>query len=204
MNVIAGGTDAFDGIMYPQMNQINRRYIERQLTNFNDSLNDVGRRFLEGAKHVYDAMTNSEIAQAARLALSNARNFLHPNQIRPLYTLEDMQSSFPVMQRWIMASPEIQNLNREQRCYGFSDTYYDNSPNDVSDNRYDYRRVMNGILQEDPNDGSLFYIEYPDSLKKGDEELTFRNQIDILKTWDIISGFIKEGEDPTNPYGNRL
>jgi hypothetical protein len=203
MNIITGGVNAFDSVIYPELSSVNRSYIERQFQNFNDTLNDVGRRFIEGAKHVYQEMTSSEAAMAARAAIQSAKGLSHPNQIRALNELKDIQTASPVMQRWIMAAPELRELYDDQICYGYADTYLNTFPKDHGKYHYDYRLVMDGVIQETEDEG-WFVNFYPDELMENDLPLTIGNKYDILSTWDVIKGFIKAGEDPTNPFGGSL
>ncbi len=203
-NVIVGGPDVMNALIYPDQNPVNMGYFQQAVYGVNDRLTEVGRQFMSGAKEIYEKVNSSEALRIARAAIRAAKGMFHPNQIVPLETIEDLQSAQPMMQRWIMAQPDIRHLYHEQRCDGFSETYVDLAPNDIGESHYDYRRVMNGMVQEDER-GSWFVREYPDELVEGDRELIFGERTDIIKTWDLIQMFVEAGEqDPTDPYGGNL
>jgi hypothetical protein len=138
----------------------------------------------------------------ARNAIRSARGLLTPNVIQPLVSYEEFQIAQPVMQRYIMAQPDIRQLFFDQRCDGFSDTYVDQQPGKIGETHYDYRRVMNGMMVEEGEDFVVHH--YLDELREGDRELTFHEQVDILSTWQVMSMFMQEKKDPTNIYGGKL
>jgi len=108
-----------------------------------------------------------------------------------------------MMQRFIMANPMVRQLYHDQRCDGYSGTYIDVQPDATKEDHYDYKRVMNGIVQQD-GDGTMFYTQYMDQLHHGDKELALAEQVSILDTWEIAEMFIKAGNDPTSVWNESL
>ena len=204
MQVISGGTTAFDAVLYPETNPVNQLYIENQLSQFSQSLNDAGRRFLEGTRQIYEQVNSSEAVHIARTALRAAKGIFHPNHIAPLTTLTALQDARPVMQRWIMAQPDLRQLYQSQQCAGYPDVYYDLYPRDCGESHYDYRRVMDAMVQENAETGEWFVRYYPDDLVEGDRALLHGEKVDILSTWDVVQLFIDAKEDPSNPFGGKL
>ena len=203
VNVIQGGGAAFDSILYPEQNLQNQGYLYNQLQNFSQSLNDVGKQFMESARDVYAKINSSEAVMLARSAIRAAQGIFHPNQIVPLMTINDLQMAKPVMQRWVMACPDIRELHLKQQCAGYGDTYVDIDPGKIRDEHYDYRRVMDGAIIEDGDD--WYCRTYAEDLFPGDRELDVGERQDILKTWDLVSMFVHKGEeDPTDPYSGHL
>ena len=47
-----------------------------------------------------------------------------------------------------MAQPDIRSLYHKGHCDGYSDTYVDMEPGLVGEQHYDYRRVMDGVVEE--------------------------------------------------------
>ena len=203
MLFIEGGVDAFDALLYPEQNPVNDYYIQNQLNNFSQTLTNTGRQFIEGAKAVYEQLNSAESMRIAKAALRAARGLFTPDTIMYLDTVESMQTAKSVMQRWIMAQPDIRELYLEQRCAGYPDTYHNVFGNVNYDDHYDYRRVMDSIVVED--DDGWYVRYYPDDIIEGDRELTFIEKVEILSTWDIVKMFVEAGKsDPTDPYGGSL
>ncbi len=128
----------------------------------------------------------------------------YTNYVLPLITLENQQNASPVMQRWIMANPEIRSIYLKQRCDGYNETYTNLYGNKIGEEHYDYRRVMNGIGVEQEN-GDIDFVQYFDELVEGDRELTLLEQTDILNTWNTTNMILSLWEDdPTSSDGDKL
>lgn len=204
INVVhAGDAGIFDVLCFPEQSQANMSYFQNQMTRFSETLSDVGRKFMETSVDIYNKIHNSDAARMARAALRSAKGIFHPNHIVPLESLEDLQAAQSMMQRYIMAQPDIRAMYHEQRCDGYSDTYVDIEPGKVGKAHYDYRRVMDGIVQEDGDDWCV--NTWAEDLHNGDRELLFGEKVDVLNVWDIVSMFVHAGkDDPTSPYGGML
>jgi hypothetical protein len=202
VNVVQAGTVGFDSVLYANQNPANAIYIQNQLQNFSSSLNEVGAKFLSASRDIYNNLNSSVIADAARLAMRTAAG-LFLNYIAPLTTMSGFQTAAPIMQRWVMANPNVRELYHNQLCNGYADTYVDYHPEDVGENHYDYRRVMDSVIVD--NDEGSIVKYYLDDLIDGDKELNPHEKFDILSTWDIVEAFIAAGkEDPTSPYNDML
>ena len=202
INVIHDGGDVFNAFLYPEQNAVHSSYFQNQVTGFGNVLNETGQRFMEAARNIYDKINDSAAIEMARRAIRHAQGIFNPNTIIAMDRLEYIQAAQPTMQRWIMASPDVRELYQQQRCHGFADTYLDVEPNTIRENQYDYRRVMSGVVVEDEHDWHADI--YFDELRPGDRELTHHEKVDILSTWEVMSMFIKQGNDPTDPYGGKL
>jgi len=210
VNVVNGGNvDSFDYLLFPDQNPINQQWIYSQLNNFSNSLTDYGKQFMDSAKEVYEKINNADSIRMAKAAIRAAKGIFHPNAIIPLETIEDLRSAKPVMQRYIMAYPELRGLYHKQQCDGYSDSYVDIEPNNIGDKHYDYRRVMTGIIKDtvDKN-GEYAWVAtqyYDDGLfDESENQLTFIEKSDIIRTWDLISLFMMSKEDPTDVFGGKL
>lgn len=203
INVInATGNHEFNALLYPDQNPFHTDYFMTQVNTFNDKLNEFGQQFISGAKAIYDRIHDSQALELARRAIRSAKGLYHTNLILPLLELEHIQAAQPIMQRWNMANPELRALFHQQRCNGYSDTYYDVQPGTIGETHDDYRKVMSGIVVEDDND---FHIDtFIDDIHEGDRELTSSEQFDILRTWEMIRNFIANGNDPSDPMGGKL
>ena len=208
INVIhTSSVDSFDHLLFPEQNPMNDVYIRQQLSNYSSSLTDIGRNFIETSKRLYEKVNDSNAVRLAKAAVRMAKGLFHPNAIVPLETLDSIRSAQPIMQRFIMAEPTIRALYHEQKCDGYSDTYADLEHNRIKDDHYDYRRVMNSIVQDVvTDDGSYDWVSknYFEELHPNDKHLTFDEKISVLKTWDVLKMFIESSEDPTNIFGGEI
>jgi hypothetical protein len=208
VNVIQTNTpDSFNYILFPEQNPLNKEYLQSQLNNFSSSINDVGKKFMESSRAIYDKINDSNAIRMAKAALRMAKGIWHPNRIVALESLDSIRSAQPIMQRYIMAEPTIRECYFKQRCDGYSDTYVDLEPSKISDDHYDYRRVMDSLIIDSVNeDGEYEWLSrnYGEDLIPGDRELNFEEKTDILSTWDIIKMYVEAGTDPTNIFGGEL
>ena len=204
VQVITAPNEAFNLLLYPEQNQANVAWVQNQFQNLGATFTGLGQKFMEEAKTIYHNLQNSEVVQRARNLLRSANAQFHSSAIQPLVNIESLQAASYTMMRWVMAEPTTRALYQKQQIDGYADLYQDPEPNCIAENHYDYRRVVNGILQEN-TEGDLTITEYFELLKEGDRELEFHEQVDILRTWDIVKMFIEAAdEDPTNPLGGKM
>lgn len=206
IEVIDGGPQVFSILSSREKHQNTLNWIQSQFSNENilNTLNEAGKTFYTGMQSVFDSINSSEAMHRARLAMKKTANIFKPDIVYNLFLIEDIQSAQPVMQRWIMANPAIRQLYHDQGCDGYSDSYVDMHPGMIGEDHYDYRRVMNGIIIDDP-EHDWRCTHYLDELYEGDRELDFDEQLDILSTWECVEAYLKAGRyDPTSPFGNSL
>lgn len=206
INPIIGGTDAFNALIYPEQNIANISYVDNQFMNINNIMNpisDIGQNFINKTKQLYEAAKSSDAIRIARMAIEQVKSLVKPNVITSLNSIVEIQTAQDAMQKWIMAYPPLKQLHNEQRIYGYSETYNDVSPGEVGNNDYNYRRVMNGVLQV--TEDMVIIEHYIEELLEGDRELRHDEQVDILSTWDCIEYFMQSSNiDPTDPWGGEI
>jgi hypothetical protein len=205
INTTHGGSEAFDYLLYGDSNPINQDYFKQQIQNFSNSLNEAGRRFFEGSRELYNRINDSAIAERARLAVRKAMNIFNPNAITELDSLASLRTCQPVMQRYMMAMPEIRELFHQQRCDGYSDSYQDLYPGRIGADHYDYRRVMSGVVQAGEEGEPDFSCRiYMDDLLPEDRELTHSEKVDILHSWELARIFLNQSVDPTSIFDGSI
>lgn len=203
MQIIAGGLDAWDALAYGEQNPSNLNYFKSQLQNIGNTLTDFGKQFYSDATAIYENFNGSQAMQLLRNVTKAAKTLFQPNIVKSIFDIDDMQMASVMMQRWIMANPVVRQLYHDQKCEGYVDTYVDMHPGDIGETHYDYRRVMDTVVQEDGD--SWFVKYYPDELIEGDKELIHDERVDILNTWEIAEMFIRAGQkDPTSQYNSSL
>ena len=203
VEVLEGGPQMFSMLAYKEKHPSTLAFVRSQFENIGNALNEAGQQFYSGLQSVFEAANGSEAMLRARLAMQKVANVFQPDIVRSVFELNELQSSQFVMQRWIMANPTVRGLYHGQNCDGFSETYVDRFPGQVGEDHYDYRRVMHGMVQDDTEHDwkATFYL---DELLEGDRELGFDEQIAIQDTWQVVEAYLKRGDDPTSPFGNRL
>lgn len=203
MRIIPGGLAAFNSLAYGALTQDTVQFFQHQLSNAPQVLGEYGNMFKAATQQIYDNFISSEALEKARLALLYSNQLENHDAIRQFTLLQEFQAAQSQMQRWIMANPVVGELYRKQLCDGYSDSYTDQNYGKVGDGNYDYRRVMDGIVQED-EDGNLKCSIYFEDLRDGDTELHVTEQSRILSTWEIGNMLIKQGFDITNQSGGNL
>jgi hypothetical protein len=203
VNIIPGGSVAYDALLYPERNPMNQQYFQRNLEMLNDHIGVINEAFVNTAKTAYEAFNDSSVAQIAKAALNKAKGVLRPDVITEL-NVDTLHSASPLMQRWIMAEPTIRDLYINQECDGYSDTYFDIYPDVIKEDHYDYRRVMDGVIEIDDDKDAWSITFYTEDIINSKDELSPDKKLDILNTWDNVRLAIARGIDPTDPYQGEL
>ena len=203
INVVHSSPEMFNMSLFPEPSPASMAYVHNQLSNFSQSLTDVGRRFMENTRYIHDQIQNSEAMRMARAAVRSAKSWFHPNDVRPLETLEELRSAQPLMQRYIMAQPDLRQRYHRQQVDGYADTYVDIEPGLVGKDHYDWRRVMGGAIVEhlDENGEDTWTATmYCDELHPEDRELDFHEKHIIRSAWDLVKMALDSEKDPTDIF----
>ena len=205
MQVVYGGTDAFNALVFGDSHPANTAYFQNQVSSLGNTLTGIGQQFFADAAQVYERFNGSEVMRLAKAARRAVTGLFVPNEIIQINTIGGLQQARPIMQRWVMANPVVRELWQNQGCDGYSDTYIDNAPGKIGEDHYDYRKVMDGVVVEKDNGESWGYKLYVEDELPDDKPLNSMDKIEILNTWDIAAMFIHaKGEDPTSPFNTSL
>lgn len=191
-----------DMLFYPKQNPVVDTYIYNQVANVSSTLDEVGQKFMQANREIYDRVNNSELIRQARAVLRTTPGLSSPNTIYYYSSLDMMQHATPYMQNYIMANPTIRELYNDQLCNGYGEVYTDIDPGTIYDKQYHYRRVVDEVILVTEDGWKC--TNYEEDLIEGDTELDIYNKSDILSTWEIMDIFIKAGCDPTDPDGGTL
>lgn len=201
--VIEGGADLFDALAFGRPQAGIYDFLAQRAQSYSQNLNSAGQMFIQNVKTYYDAVTESEAVRLARMAAKKVGSLWQTDSIRPLMELAEFQNAMPKMQRWVMACPEVRQLYHNQQCEGYEGTYVDVEPGLRGEAHYDYRRVMNGIVDE--TDAGWYACTYIEDLRNGDTELTLGEQDDILYTWQRVKYHLnRRADDPTSRWGAKF
>ena len=208
INVVRNTTpELFNAILFPEASPETKQWIHDQFHRDTSMLTDLGRSFMDSASALYKKLNDPMLSRMARSIVRNLSGISHPNSIQPLKTISDIQGAKPVMQRYIMALPELRRLYHKQCCDGYSDSYVDHEPGLVGEAHYDYRRVMNAMVVDVVKpDGTETWqsVMYPDDLEEGDRELDIDEQDCVLMSWTVAKEAIAKKIDPTDVFNGKL
>lgn len=203
-NFMQGDTNTADYLVYgmPSANTLN--YIQQEVQSLNHTFGEFGSNVYNRAMESFTLFNSDESMRLARAATRAVVNLWEEDTIRPLNSIGEFQWAGYQMQRWVMAAPDIRHLYHSGEVEGYSDTYVDFEPNKVGEDHYDYRRVMNGIVEVEEN-GDWHYTTYCEDLEDGDRELDLDEQADILMCWNNLRNLIEDKkDDPTSRWNAAL
>lgn len=208
INVVEGSSPAmFTAMVFPQATEDVKNWLRDQWATTTSMLTETGKHYAQQAYQLYDSLVDNTLFRKVRAVLGKEHD-KRPDVIWQAETLEDIQGLKPLMQRYVMAMPQIRQLYHEQRCDGYSDSYVDLYPDAVGEGHVDYERVMSGIVTElpaiDGKEPGWKATMYPNDVKDGDRELEADEQFKILNTWDWVGLYVARGEDPTSMIGDKI
>ena len=180
-------------------------------------INQSVERFAARAAEVPGVIANTIIDKHRAMLASNASrkieamrhkigNLGMADTIRPLWTNGAVQQAPNSMVRWVMANPTIREYYHDDRMEGYGDRYNDVQPEYVGKNQYDYRRVMDGVIEVDNETGEAAYSQYYEEIVDNDVVLTSLEKASIRLTWDAINDEMDEGnmDDPTSEWNSLI
>lgn len=203
MVMVIQGAEAFDALAFGSQHPGTLNFLESQRTAVRNNLNEFGRQFLQTADTYMQRFNNAEFVRITRAALRKAQYVWRNDELMELKSIGEIQQAKPIMQRYIMAEPELRQMYIEQRVDGYSDTYVDLEPGRVGRDHYDYRRVVNAVFVPNEED-NLVSTTYYETLRADDRELYPTEQVAVLATWHGLKPLLLGKDDPTSVYNAAL
>jgi len=200
VNVIPGGADAFNALIYRPPDERLLDYFHQNMQRAVDTFSGVADNFVNTVTNLYDRYNNSALINATKALIHGTGMHAGQDVIYPLDETHIPEANL-MMQHYIMANPNVRELYDKNMCHGFQETYIDYEPDNTGKERYDYQRVMDGVLQFE-EDGSG-YVEYY-SNEDYYEPLDILDKSAILETWNAVNNLIYDDIDPTSPDGEEL
>lgn len=183
---------ALDYAIYGDNSHTVSNYLSLQMQQmpqmFNAIATKVYNAMMTSYNYVNDAMTKHRLIGT----LQTHGIMTVENYISPLTTIEQLQQASPVMQRWIMSHPEVRQLYLKQNIDGYSDSYHNVFGKKVGEEDYNYRRVMDGVLQD--NGKESFTKFYEEELVHGDRKPEHPEKVAILTTYDAIDAILRSSD----------
>lgn len=207
---VPGGYDAIDSIMgggRPQDSTL--AYFDNQYQSMIGAAQSVGNAALQQiyqiAQQTYNYVMDTRPWEMAEALMRQTTHMFDPNAIRTLTDLASLQTAKPVMQRWIMAMPEVREMYHNNQIDGYSATYEDAQPGMVGVNHYDWRRATNAMVDLNEETGDWKSTTFVEQLVDQDRELSFHEKVDIKITWSAIMHQLQTQQyDPTSVWNNKL
>lgn len=214
MLVTYGGNIEANSILYGERHPATIDYMRSKVDQAMQFSRDYGAvlgsqavEFYQKTQQMLEAAIGEDSLRRARAALNRVSHVLQVDSIREMNKIEDLQNAPLLMQRFIMADDLVRRLYKLERLDGYSDTYFDPDPDQQGIWHYDRRRVMEGMINAEPDgEGSDYsYQLYFDELKEGDRHLTFEEKLDVMSVWENIRAHIEHGDrDPTSVRDEKL
>lgn len=205
IQVTVGSNDDFNALAFGNKHPGTLSFLQNQIShiqNMSHVFTDAGNRFVSAATDIYNRHNSEEALRRVSAAVRKLSHVFQTNSIRYIDNVASLQHAPVIMQRYIMAEPLVRNMYLEQRCDGYSGSYVNIHGNDMGDDNYDYRRVMDGFVQDHVEEDGVVNWKaslYIEELVEGDRKLTIEEQVDIIDTWEAIRYAMKLGEeDPTS------
>lgn len=200
---VAGGADLIDIMAGGRPDVATQQWFSERRETLQNTLTNTSQAFFDRARDMYQTISESQAVQMLRNLKAKTENVWAGNQITELQTLEQLQTASPVMQRWVMAQPDLRKRYLNQSVEGYGDAYTNYHGAVFGSEHYDYRRVMHGVVET--SDTGWVAREYVDYMANDDVGLSRHERLDILNTWDLVKALMDEGgEDPSSPVGNQL
>ena len=168
-----------------------------------DRLTHAAQGFYQQSQTMISSIMDSSIVRQAEAVLRKVAHSWDLNVIRELNDLGSLQYAPQTMMRWIMAEPTVRHLYHRQEVHGYGEQYLDREPDFVGEQHYDYRRVMDGIVQVTP-EGEEVVKFYIDDVAEGDW-LNITEKTAVTLTWAELRHQLELGRsDPTSPFNSAL
>lgn len=202
--VVTLSAPSVDLALYGDRSNFVQDYLQQQINQLGGTLNNFGERIYNSLANSWNFVTDGLTRVGLRTELEQQGLNVVDNYFVECNNWIALQEANLTMQRWIMANPQVRELYLGQDICGYSDEYVDLDPGKMGEDHYDYRRVMNGIIRDEPN-GDYTITHYYEDLHIGDRELEFYEQEPILHTWSAIDymlgvcdfDFTAKTEEPT-------
>lgn len=207
VQTLQGGQDALDSLLYRPPDEATINYMQSKLHDIWTGVKDIGNRFKESAKRLFDTSYSAEAIQRAKRYLLQADYALADNVITRV-SQESYKNINPFMQRYLMDLPSINDLYNRNLCNGFPDTYVDTEPNVKGEDRELFQDATDGILRFDKayspfdmyggkdNDNAEGFIMHYTHTRE--DELSNLEKFAIHDLWQIAQEMMEREEDPTD------
>jgi len=199
VNTITGGRNAFNAMLYNVPDNNTLTWLNNNMSRAKEVLSGVADHMVNASINMYNKINSNASINAAKALISEQGGHINPYVI---YSVDynNIVNANMIMQQYIMSNPIVQELYVNNMCYGFEETYYNEQPGVYGEDRYEYQRVMDGVLHEDGDHMSISHYT-----NTSDTELNIYDQYSILESWQHAENMIlNTANDPTDPDRGKL
>lgn len=174
---------SIDLAIYGDRSGFLQNYLSQQMQQLGPSLNEFGQRIQNAITTSYNFVTDQLTQFGLRNELSQAGIGVIDNYYQELLDWQSLQTANPTMQRWVMANPTVRQLYLDQNIDGYSEEYKDVFGGGIAETDYNYRRVMDGVIDDSGDNDEWVVKHYFEDINPGDKELDHHEKCLILSTW---------------------
>lgn len=207
---VSAGIHGFTAAYAPQQHPANHAYVLQSLADISQNvfhrLGSMGQAMFAQAQNLFQQYDGHEIMEQARVVLREVAGTSGADVIYFMSELHQLQSAQSVMQNYIMANPIIANMYLQQRCDGYSGSYYNHYEGlSIYENPF-YISATNGILMkpDERSDPETELVAYTYFVDENEYRPSTEEQFDIMNTYMVVEQQVKWGNDPTDILDNQL
>lgn len=195
-NIIKSDNQAFEDIIYGAPSRELSKYLSEKMSVVSNFITEKTRSFFNRSKELYNEMSSERARKriSDRIMVNNVS--LSSNSIS-LITRENYSAHLGnYNRRYLMANPELYNLNKKKRISGFNGAY-ENVDKHVEDPYWkrDYLRASSGLLRKvDNNNDSIQFIT---TVRDEFNDLAFSEQVMIKRNWSAANRLLVDDIDIT-------
>jgi hypothetical protein len=187
--VLSISEPALDNVLYGNKSSILNNYIQQQMQQLQPAFNDFSGRIYQSLQNSYNFINNKLVQYGIMNELQNSGIQVTDNYYQSLMSFEELQNANYTMQRWVMCHPELRQLYVDQNIDGYSGSYQNVFGKGVGENDYNYRRVMDGVVQD--REDYFVYKHYLEDILENDRELDHYEKVRVLHTHDCITHLLE-------------
>jgi len=169
-------------------------------------LTAMGQQFMTFAENIVNTVLDSNVARTAMAVLRTVDNSWRDDVIRELRDIGQFQHAPGAMLRWIMSNEMVQGMCGRQEIDGYSGRWVDPTPEEYGRERFEWRCVNNGVIEERIVDGeeTFGYTHYLDD-REACDELSLPEKDVVTQSWENIEHFLRYGNtDPTSKWNSSM
>jgi hypothetical protein len=125
INTVELAPHVFNMMVYPEQHPNNQAWVYQHLHNTNTHLNSAGLEHFDRLRKLHEKMSNTSDLNYARSIVRNIQSSFTTNAIVPVFSPTGIDTAAPIMQRFIMACPELRNEYHQGRLDWYPDSYTD-------------------------------------------------------------------------------
>lgn len=183
-NVLRISEPALDLVLYGNTSSVLNGYLAQQMQNIRPGFNEFSNRIYQSLQSTYNFVNDKLIHYGLMNQLQSQGVKVVDNYYMELNSFTALQNANPTMQRWVMSHPQVRQLFVDQNIDGYSGTYKNVFGKGVGEEDYNYRRVMDGAVQD--TDNGWVVKHYIDDLLPGDKELDHYEKVIVRHSYDAI------------------